>query len=211
MVQGLDLSPEQVELSLVEVRRRLSSKENPVWVSASVCYAQKPALEASTCYERQLSGVSEEPTLGLSPSFELPELLEFLDCPWQECHRKGRYGFTGRTKIAEIRSVGPTNYSNARRMSLDILNRRTTRYTSTVRSANASVKGSTDSPGRTTWSSTYESTIGRRFRRGVGTFENSEHTDTKFPVSVRPKTAVAGQQLIRPPSAQTASSAEQTT
>jgi hypothetical protein len=57
MVRGLDLSPEQVELSLVEVRRRLSNKKNPVWVSASVCYAQKPALEASTCHERQLLGL----------------------------------------------------------------------------------------------------------------------------------------------------------
>jgi hypothetical protein len=60
----------------------------------------KPVLGASTCYERQLSGVSEEPILGLSPSFESPELLEFLDCPWQECHRKGRYGFTGRAHLS---------------------------------------------------------------------------------------------------------------
>jgi len=100
MVHGLGWSPEQVELSLVEVRRRLSSKGNPVWMSASVCYAQKPAPEASTCHERQLSGVSEESTLGLSPSFESPELLEFLDYPCQGCHRKGRYGFTSRAHLS---------------------------------------------------------------------------------------------------------------
>ena len=101
MVHGLDLSPEQVKLSFVEVRRRLSSKKNPVWVSASVCYAQKPVLEASTCYERQLSGVSEEPTLRPSPLFESPGLLEFLDCPWQECHRKGQNGFIRRAHLSD--------------------------------------------------------------------------------------------------------------
>jgi hypothetical protein len=45
MVQGLSWNTEQVELSLVEVRRRLNDKRNTVWVSASVCYAQKPLLE----------------------------------------------------------------------------------------------------------------------------------------------------------------------
>jgi hypothetical protein len=50
---------------------------------------QNRAQWSSTCYERQLS-----------PSFESPELLEFLDCPWEGRHRKGRYGFTGRAHLS---------------------------------------------------------------------------------------------------------------
>ena len=95
-VHGLALSLEQVELSWLKVRRRLSIKTILSGGLASVCLAQKPVLEASvtfwieggelvcdsregcnyrrrfwhiasTCHERQLLGVSEEPTLGLSP------------------------------------------------------------------------------------------------------------------------------------------------
>lgn len=42
MVHGLGWSSERVELLLVNVRQQLKDDSNPVWVSASVCYAQKP-------------------------------------------------------------------------------------------------------------------------------------------------------------------------
>jgi hypothetical protein len=80
---------------------RHPTKKNPVWVSARVCYAQKPVLEASTCHERQFLGVSEEPILGLSPLFESPGLLELLDCPWQECRRKGQNGFMRQAHLSD--------------------------------------------------------------------------------------------------------------
>jgi hypothetical protein len=42
LVHGLGWSSERVELLLVDVRQQLKDNSNPVWVSASVCYAQKP-------------------------------------------------------------------------------------------------------------------------------------------------------------------------